>query len=371
MHHHNYVAHHRRTAHPVTLRLTLLCAVLAGALSLPTPASSATNAAVGALPPFAVGVMAGPESNISGVGELGLTWVKFRVTLGTDDLALVAKHINATHALGLKVMVLAAGAANRVADVTFQPTLAAGMADLARMGADAIEVWQTPNLEQGFGVGVVDPVNFAGLLRVSYNAIKQANPDTLVISGAPSATGSFGNQTRCLPTGCNDDVFLTALAAAGAARSMDCVGVTFYGSPNAPAVRRGGPTGNHPSGYFLGTVETAQRAFKRARPVCITGFGYATNDGLDAQLPAEFAWGAKVTLQKQAVWTAEAITLARRLGYVRMVMLYNWDLRGKTGEYTASTPTNEGAFYSLVRPDGACPACIPILNAIQNKPFYG
>ena len=105
--------------------------------------------------------------------------------------------------------------------------------------------------------------------------------------------------------------------------------------------------------------------------MCITGFGYATNDGLDAQLPAEFAWGAKVTLQKQAVWTAEAIILARRLGYVRMVMLYNWDLRGKTGEYTSATPTNEGAFYSLVRPDGACPACIPIQNAIQNKPFYG
>jgi hypothetical protein len=51
------------------------------------------------------------------------------------------------------------------------------------------------------------------MLAPAYNAIKSANPNVMVISGAPAPTGFFGG--GCSANGCDDNVYMAAVAAAG------------------------------------------------------------------------------------------------------------------------------------------------------------
>ncbi len=60
---------------------------------------------------------------------------------------------------------------------------------MAAAGADAIEVWNEPNIDREWPNGQVNGANYTQLLAKAYNAIKGANPGTMVVSAALAPTG--------------------------------------------------------------------------------------------------------------------------------------------------------------------------------------
>ena len=93
-------------------------------------------------------------------------------------------------------------------------------------------------------------------------------------------------------------------------------------------------------------------------PICLTEFGYLTSDGFDTPLPSTFAWAANNTIQNQSEWLAQGIDLAQQLGYVRLVIVWNVDF-SKWGD-------DPQGGYAILRPDGTCPACEPLKQAINS-----
>ena len=202
------------------------------------------------------------------------------------------------------------------------------------------------NIDREWPAGQISGSNYVQMLSAAYNAIKSANPGTMVISGAPAPTGFFQG---CGPNGGDDDCYLRQMAAAGAANYMDCVGVHYNAGIVPPDATSGAPVGSsgHYS-WYLPRMMTLYRSFFPSKPLCFTELGYLTSEGY-AALPGGFAWAAGNSLAEQAAWLAGAVHRLRGSGYVRLYIVWNVD-----ATYYASDPQ---AGYAIVRPGGGCPAC--------------
>lgn len=304
---------------------------------------------------FELGGHMGSTAVFPQMREIGMTWVKFQ-TQDTD----IPGRIAAAKANGLKVLLGAVGDRARAADPNYHKQFAQELVQYVRMGVDAIEVWNEPNLDReygGPGNGQVNPENYVNMLREAYQAIKAANPNVLVISAAMAPTGYFGG--NCTNAGCDDEPFLRRMAAAGAAQWMDCIGAHHNGTMVGPDQTSGAPVGspNHHQWYFWGTLNVTYNAFGGARPVCWTELGYLTPEGIGPILAPNFQWASNITLAQQAQWLARAAQLSKESGKVRMMIIWNMDRR----QYDYEDPQ---AGYSIFRPDGSCPAC-PLLRQVM------
>jgi hypothetical protein len=270
-----------------------------------------------------------------------MRWVKFQVRGGGFD------YISAAHGAGFKVLLSVIGDKARVTDPAYQNEYAGWVASLAASGADAIEVWNEPNIDHEWPEGQISAAAYTQLLQKAYNAIKGANGGTLVVSAGPAPTGAEGAFPGRVV---NDDRFLREMAAAGAANYMDCIGTHFNQGTTSPNQSSGAPllSGYHYSYYFWPMVDTYWNAFGGTRPLCFTELGYLTAEGYGA-LPGNFGWAAETSLAEQAQWLAEAASLAGNSGKVRLMIVWNVDFTYWGGDPQAG--------YAVVRADGTCPAC--------------
>ncbi len=277
----------------------------------------------------------------------GMTWVKKQVKHGISD---GRDTIAQAHAQGFKVLLGALGDKNRLASDFdgYVAEFAQYVAFLAQNGADAIEVWNEPNIEHEWPRGQINGGSYTRLLQAAYQAIKGANPNTIVISGAPAPTGF--SSTGCEDGGCNDNTFVAQMAQAGAANYLDCVGVHYNAGAVPPNATSGAPVGSagHYSWYLPSMMSVYRSAFP-SRPLCFTELGYLTDEGMGAAVPARFAWAADNTLAEQAAWLAGAVNVARGSGYVSMIIVWNVN-------FTAWGSDPQGG-YAIIRPGGGCPAC--------------
>jgi len=275
--------------------------------------------------------------------QAGMRWVKFQVRGGGGDYIAAAK------SNGFKVLLSVIGEKGRVTDPNYWNEYAGWVAGLAAQGADAIEVWNEPNIDHEWPEGQINGATYTQLLAKAYTAIKAANPGTLVISGGPAPTGAeaaFPGRVM------NDDRFLAQMAAAGAANYLDCVGVHFNSGTTSPNATTGSALGGyHYSFYFWPMVDVYWKAFSGSRPLCFTELGYLTPEGYGA-LPGNFAWAANTTLAQQAQWLAESASLAASSGKVRLMIIWNVDFTYWSGDPQAG--------YAIVRPGGTCPACVAL-----------
>jgi len=94
----------------------------------------------------------------------------------------------------------------------------------------AYQVWNEPNLSREWGDQPPDPAAYTELLKVCYEAIKEADPGAIVISAglAPTGTG--------LPVAIPDDNFLQAMYDAGAAHHFDVLGLNAPGYKAPPEI---------------------------------------------------------------------------------------------------------------------------------------
>jgi hypothetical protein len=146
----------------------------------------------------------------------------------------------------------------------------------------------------------------------------------------------------------NDDHYYTALAAAGAAKYLDCVGVRYTQGAVSPATNRGDSRGSYPVYYFNGMLNRALKV-SRDKPVCFTQFGYLSPEGLNIDTKVAWAWAKMTTVAQQAQWLAEAAALSAKSGKVRLMIIFNIDFTVRGLDPTGG--------WAIIRPDGTCPAC--------------
>jgi hypothetical protein len=145
---------------------------------------------------------------VSNMKYAGMTWAKTQVHYGQDASSI----IQTAHANGLKIQLSALGSPGMVMEAGFHENFSSWLAGMAAAGADAIEVWNEPNIDREWQNGQISPAAYTQLLCASYNAIKAANPGTAVISAAPAPTGWYGG---CGGGGCDDQPWMEGVERRG------------------------------------------------------------------------------------------------------------------------------------------------------------
>jgi hypothetical protein len=283
----------------------------------------------------------------------GMNWVKIQVGKGCGV------PIAEMHNLGFKILISAVSADHsRANDPAFQDAFAAELAGYAAQGADAIEVWNEMNIDAEWPPGQIDAASYIQMLKKAYTAIKARNPNTLVISGAPSPTGYFGG--GCASSGCDDAPYIAAMFANGAANYMDCIGIHYNEGILPPSQTSGDPRGSsgHYTRYFWGMVNAYWNASGGARKLCFTELGYLSPEGYGT-LPSRFGWAQNTTVAQQAQWLAEAASLAANSGKVRLMIVWNVDFSGGGDDPMGG--------YAMIRPGGGCPACESLHGVMGNR----
>lgn len=336
--------------------------------SAPPPPAGNSNA------PFEFGIQVDPgnwRNNINNVRDLGLTWVKFQmpwkdVEPNPGDLQWGTwdEKINAYNAAGIKVLLSIPKAPawarppdddrsveGPPQDPQHYANFVAAVAARYAGKVQAIEVWNEQNLyyEAG-GQGRVNVDNYMALLKLSYVAIKNANPNMYVISGAKTPTGAPQ------PFAVDDVLYLRQMYERGLKDYSDGIGAHPSGFINPPDSRY--PEGNlpdqgyddHRSFFFRSTMEEYRKV--------MVEFG----DTNAAIWPTEFGWpvwrfhgdnrfvfAQENTLEEQAQYIVRSFEMMRDWGWVGPAFLWNLD-------YGVTAANTELANFSILTGGGPTPA---------------
>lgn len=282
------------------------------------------------------------------VKRMGLTWVKQQArwadiekSRGNFDWSCLDRVIPAAASAGFKVLISVttspAFSRQPYADL-MHPTngrpedfrdLALFLANLiARYPKQihAIEVWNEPNLMREWG-DVIDGGVYAQMLAAAYGVIKYLDPEIMVIAAGLAPAG-FTDVWDAM----DDMVFLRGFLDYQGEQYADCIGA-----------HANGPEGS----VDIDTIST--RYFElagRARPICVTEFGYALP--VDNQAPEGFSWIMSHTAERQSHVLADGLRWARQAGFVRLVILWNLNFDGPH--------TDPNAPYALLRSGWSNPA---------------
>ena len=88
------------------------------------------------------------------------------------------------------------------------------------------QIWDEPNIALHWGNRLIDPVGYARLLRAAAVAVRDADPDSVILAAALAPTQDRGH------TAIDEGFFLQRLYAAGAAPYFDAVLVQPFGFGN-------------------------------------------------------------------------------------------------------------------------------------------
>ncbi len=335
------------SGNPFGTRLTVV--IKAGEVTSPPPSAPPPSGGGGG---FELGGHIRTWNYVSQMKYAGMSWAKVQIHFGQD----AAGWVQAAQSQGLKIQLSALGSPAMVNQPNFHADYSAWVASLAAAGANAIEVWNEPNIDREWQAGQISPAAYTQLLCASYSAIKAANPNTAVISAAPAPTGWFGG---CSGNGCDDQPWMEGLYNAGAANCMDYIGAHHNSGATSPSARSGHPADGgdrHHSWYFLPQTELYYNIFRGSRKLFYTEMGYASQEGVPV-FSDKFAWARGTNNAQQAAWLAEAVNLSRSTGMVANIIVWNIDF------VRFDYDPQDG--YAIIRPGGSCPACDSLRTAMQ------
>lgn len=227
----------------------------------------------------------------------------------------------------------------------------------------AVEVWNEHNLDREWtSARGLSAANYVDMLRLTYQAIRNVDPNIIVISGALSPTG-LSDGVRAW----DDFVYMDQMIDAGMLNYTDCIGVHHNGinvspayrwdsTPNDPTARFRGPFDNpHHSWSFRSTLEQYANKVALAggdQPLCITEFGWASTEGFDASVGftgtvrGGFEFALDNSLEEQRDYTVLALDSMVDWGFVRLAILWNLNY----GPQAGWNPQNDNVFYSIIGP---------------------
>lgn len=229
---------------------------------------------------------------------------------------------------------------------------------------DAFQIWNEPNLSREWGDRAPSAAEYVALLKVSYQAIKQANPEAIVITAGLSPT------TAPPPLAMPDVDYLKAMYAAGAKDYFDVLGVHGAGFKAPPELSpeevAKDDRYNHGEGakgrvYGFRHVEDLRAVMEQngdgAKKVSLLEFGWTT----DNRAGSPYAWHA-VTPEEQADYLVRAFKYAKEnwsawIG--PMFVLYIAD--------PGMGPETEQYYWAVTNPDGTPRTAYNALKAMPKN----
>ncbi|MBN1583601.1 MAG: SH3 domain-containing protein [Anaerolineae bacterium] len=229
----------------------------------------------------------------------------------------------------------------------------------------AYEVWNEQNLKREWEGAPLSAADYVRLLKGAYQAIKAADPNAKVISGAMTPTGINDGQWAI-----DDRTYLQQMYNAGLKFYCDAVGAHPSGYANPPDIYyRGGdfdPTrgyDDHPSFFFNNTMVDYYNIMAANgdgnKRVWATEFGWATTDGMGVGPSPGYEFSQDINQQQQADYIVRAYTWSKSWGHAGVMFLWNLNFWPTVGA------ANEMAKYGIVRGDWS-PR--PAYTALQNMP---
>ena len=310
--------------------------------------------------PFGLGGQTNDFSNPDLMKNSGMTWVKRQIKWRPgDDSNHARRIIEEAHARGFKILLGITGAGLSSIDYESYTNY---LGEVAKLGPNAIEVWNEENLDIEWPQGEISPTTYVNsMLKPAYQKIKSANQNVMVISGAPAPTGYFGG--GCSSIGCDDKPYIEAMAKAGAAQYLDCVGVHYNEGIVSPSDISGDPRGNsdHHTRYYSKMIQVYRNAFGGTRPLCFTELGYLSGEGWGG-VPNNFSWAKDTSIQRQSELLGQVVNLARYDPRIQLLIIFNVDFTmfDMNGDPQAG--------YAMIRRNGSCPACDAIAAAMGKGP---
>ncbi|MBI1258756.1 MAG: LysM peptidoglycan-binding domain-containing protein [Chloroflexi bacterium] len=317
-----------------------------------TPAETPLPVTATALP--SIGFEIGGEifgfDHLDALHQAEMNWAKISIHWNTGDPPASARNaIKQAHASHLKVLLEISGDAQEFhADTAaYTQQFAAFLGQVSAFAPDAIEVWNGMNADS------ISAADYGQLLNAAFFAIKKANLQVLVISGALQKTTTLGGQ--CTSSGCGDIPYLNALAEAGIGNAADCVGMRYTLGTVSPDDLSGDPRGDE-FGFYYPTLVSTYASIFPTKQLCFTEFGYLVTG--QVPLANRFPWAQNTTPELRAEWLARAATLANNSGRIRLMIVYNMDA-------TSSSDDIPAVNYAIVSSTGDCSACIALDAALH------
>lgn len=290
--------------------------------------------------------------------RMGLTWIKQQARWAEIETApdqfkwgCLDRVIPTAHAQGFKVLISVTTAAAHTRQVyrgALHPTNGRP-ADFRDFGLflaylitrydkqiAAIEMFNEPNIIDEWG-DVIDGSIYAGLLAVGYGVTKFLDPSIMVISAGLAPNGLNDKWSAI-----GDEVFLKQLTEVRGEKYADCIGAHANGPDGVGEIHVMAPR------YF--DLATQQR------PLCFTELGYGLPSA-DDHTPKGFDWLIGHTAARQAEVLTESLRWARQSGYVRLVILWNLNFDGPTGDPNSA--------YALVRGETESTVIAAITNLLN------
>jgi hypothetical protein len=203
----------------------------------------------------------------------------------------------------------------------------------------AYQIWNEPNLAREWGGRPPNPAEYTEMLKVGYQAVKDADPQAMVISAGMAPT------TRNDHAAMSDTYFIQGLYDAGAAPYFDALGVHAPGYKSAPetdpAIVAADPELNNNDQaaeelrrvYCFRHVEDVRQIMVKnhdeAKKVVILEFGWT----IDHRIDSPYHWHA-VTPEQQDKYLQRAYAYAQEnwqpwIGVMSLIYIANphwrWD----------------------------------------------
>lgn len=344
----------------------------------PVPATSSTGFGYG----IQVHAPSGSQQVINLVNGLGFNWIKQQVRWQTTEgakgqygFAELDGLVSQANAAGIKVMFSVVAApkwARGGKDGDGPPDnyqdfwdFMSAMATHFKGRVGAYEIWNEQNLKREWEGSPLSAADYVRLLKGAYQAIKAADPNAKVISGALTPTGINDGQWAI-----DDRTYLQQMYNAGLKYYCDAVGAHPSGYANPPDVYyKGGDFDpsrgydDHASFFFNNTMVDYYNIMAKNgdgnKRVWATEFGWPTNDGMGVPPNAGYEFAANLTESQQADYIVRAYQWAKSWGHAGTMFLWNLNFWPTVGA------GNEMAKYGIVRGDWS-PR--PAYTALQNMP---
>lgn len=349
-----------------------------------TPNPELVNAFGYGLQAHMIGV--GHDDTVKAVKELGFQWLKQQIewkyyekVKGQYDWAEIDRMVETCNRNGIYLLISVVKAPSWARGDEPDPTVEGPPVDpqdladfMGAMAArykgrvQAYEVWNEQNLHYEWGNETIDAARYVQLLAAVYNAIKAADPQALVISGALTPAGTVpGPDGRLLAV--EDVAYLRQMYEAGLRNYCDGVGVHPNGYNIPPDVDwqtyqdpsagfRGLWDTPHYSWSFRGVIESYRQVMvdngDADKLLWVTEFGWA----VEANPPGGREYAADNTLEEQRDWTVKAFQMGKSWGWVGPMFLWNLNFR-------QIVPDSEQAMWSIIEYDGSP---LPVYTALQN-----
>ena len=300
---------------------------------------------------------------------LGVGWVKQQVEWhtiehGPDnfDWVLLDRAVEACNGFGFKLLLGVTHAPDWTRTSELESGPPANYAEFGRFMGQlatryrgrvvAYELWNEPNLAREWRGDTLDPARFVALVAEGATAVQAADPDALVISGAPAVTG-INDGVEAI----DDRVFLRGMYEAGIAQWIDGIGAHPYGFANPPDESWQGPThvdsshNGHPSFFFRDTLEDYHALMltygDTEHQIWVTEFGWPSTDKMGQMDTTGWEYGREVSEAQQADYVVRAFWMGDERPWVGPMFLWNLNLAAIWGS------GNPVSAYSLLRPDGS------------------